>query len=103
MDNNFWQDIAPLVSAVFGGGGLIALILARKERKATLKEKEANTVLLEANVAKISQGVYQGIITDLKNEIQGLRNEVFMLREIVESYKSKCEGCPMNNSNLPKD
>lgn len=98
MEANWITAIVAIISSLIGGGGIISFIRAKQLNKATLEEKEANTMLIESNVAKISQGVYQDIIKDLKNEIAGLRNEVFMLREIVENYKSKCEGCPMNNA-----
>lgn len=92
MENNFWINIATVViSAMFGSGGVMALRAARKERA-------ANTDLISTNVAEISQKVYKGIIDDLQKEMKMLKEEVFMLRQVVEKYKSKCEGCPMNNS-----
>lgn len=84
----FIRQITPYVVSA---GGVVAYGLAWQQRK-------ANTNKVNIEISELSQKIYQGIITDLKKEVAELKEEVFMLRKVVESYKEKCEGCP-NNKN----
>lgn len=89
-----WEKTFDILVIVFGSGGFLSLLYAKRERKAAAKEREANADLIASNVAEVSQKVYQGIISDLKKEVEGLRQEVYMLREVVQSYKQTCDNCP---------
>lgn len=96
-----WDKTFDLIAIVLGSGGVLSMLYAKRERKAaaqereaTAKEREANADLLTANVAKVSQEVYNGIIDNLRKEILELKNDVLMLRKIVESYKNTCDNCP---------
>lgn len=96
-----WEQAIQITSIVLGSGGFLSMLYAKRERKAaaqereaTVKEREANADLLTANVAKVSQEVYNGIIDNLRKEILELKNDVLMLRKIVESYKNTCDNCP---------
>lgn len=82
-----WPLIIDLTPYLVSAGGAVAWI-------ATWQQRLANTNKVNVEVSKISQGVYQGIIADLKKEIGEMKQEIFMLREILESYKKECDACP---------
>lgn len=75
-----------------GGGGLLSLFMARKERRAAA---DLNTT----NAVEIMQKVYQQFVKDTAIEINLLKEEIKRLRKVVESYKSACSGCPNNKNN----
>lgn len=78
-----------VMGAVFGGGGVLTFILAKRERKAAADMKSANAL-------DIMQKVYQQFVTDTAIEIHQLKEEIKMLRTVVENYKATCENCPNN-------
>jgi tRNA(Ile2) C34 agmatinyltransferase TiaS len=77
-----------------GGGGLLSLFIARKERRAAANLNNTNAV-------DIMQKVYQQFVKDTAVEINMLKEEIIRLRNVVENYKSVCSGCP-NNKNSPQ-
>ena len=87
MNPELWNIIATLASVAFGGGGLLTFILAKKERKAATDMKSANAL-------DIMQKVYQQFVNDTAIEICQLKEEIKMLRAVVEGYKTTCENCP---------
>lgn len=89
MPSYLLQLIAPIASAVLGGGGLISLLLARKERKSAAQVTEANAIA-------VMQQVYRQFVSDTASEIGALKEEIKRLRDVVESYRSTCGGCPNN-------
>lgn len=93
MQPQFWQVISPILSALLGGGGILSLLIARKERKAAASVTEANAIA-------VMQQVYRQFVSDTAAEIGALKEEIKRLRNAVEGYKASCEGCP---NNLKKD
>lgn len=87
MDDNLWHDLFPLIGALLSGGGILTLAIARKERKAAAD-------LTNANAVEIIQKVYQQFVKDTALEIGQLKEEVRMLREVVQKYKDRCDSCP---------
>lgn len=82
-----WPLIINVASYVFGAGGVVAWL-------ATWRQRVATTNKVNVEVSELSQKIYQGIIADLKREIGEMKQEIFMLREILESYKKECDACP---------
>ena len=89
MNPDLLNILVTLMSAVFGGGGLLTFILAKRERKAATDMKSANAL-------DIMQKVYQQFVNDTAIEIHQLKEEIKILRAVVESYKATCESCPNN-------
>jgi hypothetical protein len=87
----FWVDIAPYVAGLFSAGGAVSLIFARKERRAAQD-------IASGNAVDIMQKVYAQFIKDTAVEIGQLKEEVKMLRAVVESYKQTCDNCPNKNN-----
>lgn len=54
-----------------------------------------------ASYTKQVQEIYQQFVQDTSMEIGQLKEEIKMLRKVVESYKETCDGCP-NNKNKRK-
>lgn len=81
----------PPLSEIFpyivSAGGAFAWVAAYNTRKASRRKME-----LEADAQW--QEIYRGIIGDLRLEVGQLKEQIFMLRETVESYKATCDGCP---------
>ncbi len=68
-------------------GGAYAWFAANKLRQAGLKK---------ANL-EVDSGwrqFYKDLVTDMKAEIGEMKQEIFMLQKVVESYKESCDGCP---------
>lgn len=82
-----WPLIIDLTPYVVSAGGAVAWIAAWRQRM-------ANTDKVNIEVSQMSQEIYQGIIADLKREMGEMKQEIFMLREILESYKKECDACP---------
>jgi hypothetical protein len=80
-----------IFGAVFGGGGLISLIVARRER-------QANIDLTDGNAIKVMQEVYKEFAKDTALEIGQMKEEIKMLREIIKKNQLECAGC-VNNPN----
>lgn len=77
-------DILPyFVSA----GGAAAWLAAWRLRKSAAD-------LSSATALDMMQKVYQQFILDTAVEIGQMKEEIKMLREVVESYKSTCDNCP---------
>ena len=89
MDHELLNILITVMSAVFGGGGILTFILAKRERKAAADMKSANAL-------DIMQKVYQQFVNDTAIEIYQLKEEIKMLRTVVENYKATCENCPNN-------
>ncbi len=49
-----------------------------------------------ASYTKQVQEIYRQFVEDTVVEIGQLKEEIKMLRQVVESYKKKCDGCPNN-------
>lgn len=90
METSVWINLLP---ALVGAGGVLSLIMAKRERKAA-----AN--LSNANAVDIMQKVYSQFVKDTAVEINELKEEIKMLRKVVESYRSSCQGCPNHKNNL---
>ena len=69
------------------GAGAFSYFLTSKMRAANLKKLNVET---EAGW----QEIYHGIIAELRKEVGDLREQVYMLRETVKSYKNTCDNCP---------
>jgi|GEM_PF-5656996 len=87
MNPELVHIVAAIISVAFGGGGLLSLILAKKERKAAADMKSANAL-------DIMQKVYQQFVNDTAVEIYQLKEEIKILRAVVEGYKATCDNCP---------
>lgn len=83
----FLAESGPFVSALFSAGGVATWVLAWREKKAA-----AN--LQSGNALDIMQKVYAQFVSDTALEIGQLKEEVKMLRSIVEEYKKTCDNCP---------
>ncbi len=88
METSAWLNALPVL---LGAGGVVSLLIARKERKAA-----AN--LSNTNAVDIMQKVYRQFVKDTALEINELKEEIKMLRKVVENYRSTCSGCPNNKS-----
>ncbi len=77
--------IAYLVSA----GGAYAWFSASRLRRAAQKKTE-----LEVDSGW--RQFYKDLLSDMKGEIEAMKKEIFMLRQVVEGYKESCDGCPNN-------
>lgn len=86
--------IAEILPYVVSAGGAYAWL-----RAANLRKSEALKAEIDAdNTWRL---FYKELVSDMKTEIGELKQEVFMLREIVESYKATCDGCPNNKRKKP--
>jgi hypothetical protein len=85
--------IAEIFPYVVSAGGAYAWFVANKLRQAGLRK---------ANIEVESswQMFYKGLVSDMKTEIGEMKQEIFMLRQIVESYKASCDGCPNKKSQV---
>jgi len=91
MSDQHVAVIGFIFGAVFGGGGLISLILARKERR-------ANIDLTDGNAVKVMQEVYKEFAKDTALEIGQMKEEIRMLREVIKKQQIDCAAC-VNNPN----
>jgi len=80
-----------IFGAVFGGGGLISLIIARRER-------QANIDLTDGNAVKVMQEIYKEFAKDTALEIGQMKEEIKMLREVIKKQQTDCAAC-YNNPN----
>lgn len=78
-------DFMPYIASA--GAGAFSYFLTSKLRTANL-----NKIRVETEAGW--QAIYQNIIEDLKKEMGEMKEEIFMLRKIVESYKNTCDNCP---------
>lgn len=85
-------DILPYVASA--GAGAVSYVVTGKLRQANVKKINVET---EA----VLQTIYHGIIDELRKEIGDLREQVFMLRETVNSYKNTCDNCPQRMIKKP--
>jgi hypothetical protein len=89
METALWLQALPVL---LGGGGLVSLFMARRERRAAANLNNTNAV-------EIMQKVYQQFVKDTALEISMLKEEIKTLRRVVENYKSACSGCPNSKNN----
>lgn len=82
-----WALFGKIAPYMVSAGGAVAYGLAWRLRK-------ANTNKVNVEVSKMSQEIYQGIIADLRNEVENLKQQVYMLTKIVEKNKQDCDACP---------
>lgn len=75
----------------------------RRERLALIKEKEANAKLTGTNIFEKIQGMYGKLMNDLEKreaerdlEMGQMREEIKMLRSIIDKKNEKCKTCPTN-------
>lgn len=85
---DFWVTVLPtVIGSIIGTGGLVSLFMARKERKAAQN-------LTAGNALDIMQKVYAQFVKDTEFEIGQMKEEIRMLRKVVEKYKETCDNCP---------
>lgn len=98
-----WNTIMPIVSAALGGGGIISLIIAKKERRAVLRLKEAQADIADANALEKMQSLYSKFMIDyeadrqkLNQKISKMEGEIKKLLQINQEQYDNCAGCPNN-------
>lgn len=81
----------PPISEIFpylvSAGGAYAWLTARKLRHAQQRK-------VDIEVETVWREFYKGLVSDMKAEIGELKQQIFMLRKVVESYKETCDNCP---------
>lgn len=87
MSDQHVAVIGFIFGAVFGGGGLISIIVARKQARATIN-------LTDGNAVKVMQEVYKEFAKDTAYEIGQMKEEIRMLREILKRHQETCAACP---------
>jgi len=91
MNDQHVAVIGVVFGAVFGAGGFMSLMLARKERR-------ANVDLTDGNAIKVMQAVYKEFAKDTALEIGQMKEEIRMLREVIKKQQTDCAAC-VNNPN----
>lgn len=70
------EQVVTILVAVISGGGI------------------GYVINYKTNTLSIIQKIYKEFVVDVEKEMGQLKQEVFMLSEIVRSYKSVCDNCP---------
>jgi len=82
--------ILGVLTLVFGGGGIAALIKARADKRKGIREdSRADVDSLNARAIAISQAQFDLLVTPLKTEVVELKSEVKNLRAEVDAQKDK--------------
>lgn len=85
---NFASEVLPVIlSAVFGGSGLVTWLLAFKERRVKQQIDENKAVAA-------MQEVYSQFVLDTTNKIDELKKEITKLKKIIENNPPACPTCP---------
>lgn len=100
MEGRAWELLSIVITGIFSGTGIISLVIARKERTAILKEKEALAELAKGNVLEKIQSLYRTMVEDYDKDkakqnfkIAQLEQEVGMLQKIIEKQRNDCASC----------
>lgn len=95
----------PSLSEIFpyfvSAGAAYAWFRESNLRKANEKKAEADVYSTWREINRVTIAEQLELIKDMKQEMVEMREEIFMLRKIVESYKATCDGCPNNKKNKP--
>lgn len=84
------EVLLAILTVVFGGGGVAALIKARADRRKGVREdSRADVDSLNARAIAISQAQFDLLVTPLKNEVGELKTEVRELKTEVDNQKNK--------------
>lgn len=88
--------ISEIFPYIVSAGGAYAWLRASKFRRSNEQKAEADVYSSWREINRTTIAEQLELIKDMKREMGEMRQEIFMLREIVESYKASCDGCPNN-------
>lgn len=85
------SPLSEIFPYIVSGGGIYAWIIAGKLRRAQLRKAELD-------VDNSWRQFYKDLVSDMKNELEEMKQEIFRLRQTVENYKASCDKCPNKKS-----
>lgn len=89
FENPISQWVSLIISSLFGGTGIVSLILAKRERRATVSVTEANAV-------QEMQKAYAQMVIDNEEMKKELKEELRLVKEDLKKYIQQCKICPNN-------
>lgn len=81
--------IIPIITALFGGTGVVSFIAAKRERKAQVQ-------VTEASALQEMQKSYAQFVLDNEKVIDGFRKELSEVKSELQQYKKQCGACSNN-------